>query len=103
MGALRTGEIAVEGIDLNYLAIDAPREIFDRMGGTAEFDAAEFSASEFIGRMARHDRTFAALPGFPSRVFRHSYIYVNRRAGIKAPKDLAGKRVGAGLYTQTAA
>jgi 4,5-dihydroxyphthalate decarboxylase len=103
MGALRTGEIAVEGIDLNYLAIEAPREIFDRMGGTAEFDAAEFSASEFIGRMARHDRTFVALPVFPSRVFRHSYIYVNRRAGIKAPKDLAGKRVGAGLYTQTAA
>lgn len=103
MDALRTGEVAVEGIDLNYLAIESPREIFDRMGGAAEFDAAEFSASEFIGRMARGDRTFVALPVFPSRVFRHSYIYINRRAGIASPKQLEGKYVGTALYTQTAA
>ena len=103
MDALRTGEVAVEGIDLNYLAIEWPREIFDRMGGAAEFDAAEFSASEFVGRMARGDRTLVALPVFPSRVFRHSYIYVNRRAGIATPKQLEGKRVGTALYTQTAA
>ncbi len=103
MEALRTGEIAVEGVDLNYLAIEAPREIFDRMGGGEEFDAAEFSASEFIGRTARGDRAFVALPVFPSRVFRHGYIYVNRRAGIRTPKDLEGKRVGTALYTQTAA
>jgi len=103
MEALRSGEVAVEGVDLNYLAIEAPREIFDRMGGTAEFDAAEFSASEFIGRMARGDRTLVALPVFPSRVFRHSYIYENRRGGIASPKDLEGKRVGTALYTQTAA
>jgi len=103
MDALRSGEVAVEGVDLNYLAIEAPREIFDRMGGAAEFDAAEFSASEFIGRMARGDRTFVALPVFPSRVFRHSYIYVNRRAGIASPKQLEGRRVGTALYTQTAA
>jgi 4,5-dihydroxyphthalate decarboxylase len=103
MEALRSGEITVEGVDLNYLAIEAPREIFDRMGGRAEFDVAEFSASEFIGRMARGDQTLVALPVFPSRVFRHSHIYVNRRAGIAVPKDLEGKRVGTALYTQTAA
>jgi 4,5-dihydroxyphthalate decarboxylase len=103
MEALRTGEVTVEGVDLNYLGIEAPREIFDRMGGAEEFDAAEFSASEFIGRMARGDRALVALPVFPSRVFRHGYIYVNRRAGIRTPKDLEGKRVGTALYTQTAA
>jgi 4,5-dihydroxyphthalate decarboxylase len=101
--ALRTGDVAVEGIDLNYIAIDQPREIFDRMGGGQEFDAAEFSSSEYISRFARGDRAFVALPVFPSRVFRHSYIYVNRRAGIKTPKDLEHRRVGVGLYTQTAA
>ena len=46
--ALRTGDVAVEGIDLNFLAIETPREIFDRMGGRQEFDVAEFSSSEFI-------------------------------------------------------
>ena len=103
MEALRTGDVTIEGIDLNYVAIENPREIFDRMGGGHEFDAAEFSSSEFIGRMARGNCPFVAIPVFPSRVFRHSYIYVNRKSGIRSPKDLEGKRVGVALYTQTAA
>ena len=103
MAALRTGDVAVEGIDLNYVAIDSPREIFDRMGNGLEFDVAEFSASEFISRFARGDCPLVAIPVFPSRVFRHSHIYINRHSGIKTPKDLEHKRVGVALYTQTAA
>jgi 4,5-dihydroxyphthalate decarboxylase len=103
MAALRAGDVAVEGIDLNYLAIDEPREIFDRMGGRQEFDVAEFSSSEYISRLARGDQAFVALPVFPSRLFRHGFIYVNRHAGIKTPKNLEHRRVGVGLYTQTAA
>jgi len=103
MAALRTGDVTVEGIDLNYIAIDSPREIFDRMGARQEFDIAEFSSSEFIGRFSCGDCPFVALPVFPSRVFRHGYIYVNRRSGIKVPKDLEHRRVGVALYTQTAA
>jgi 4,5-dihydroxyphthalate decarboxylase len=101
--ALRTGEVAVEGIDLNFLAIEAPREIFDRMGGRQEFDVAEFSSSEFISRLARGGCPFVALPVFPARVFRHGYIYVNRNSGIRTAQDLAGKRIGVPLYTMTAA
>jgi 4,5-dihydroxyphthalate decarboxylase len=73
------------------------------MGGKQEFDAAEFSSSEFISRLGRGDDTFVALPVFPSRVFRHGYIYINRHAGIREPKDIAGKRVGVPVYTMTAA
>ncbi len=101
--ALRTGDVAVEDIDLDFLAIGNPREIFDRMGGKQEFDLAEFSSSEFISRKARGDCPFVALPVFPARVFRHGYIYVNRKAGIRTPKDIEGKRVGVALYTMTAA
>jgi 4,5-dihydroxyphthalate decarboxylase len=101
--ALRTGDVGVEGIDLNFLAIEAPREIFDRMGGRQEFDVAEFSSSEFISRLARGGCPFVALPVFPSRVFRHGYIYINRNSGIAKPQDLAGRRIGVPLYTMTAA
>jgi len=45
---------------------------------------------------------FVALPVFASRIFRHGFIVVNRRF-VSAPKDLAGKRIGVPLYTQTAA
>jgi 4,5-dihydroxyphthalate decarboxylase len=101
--ALRTGDVQPEGIDLRMLMFPAGREIFDRMVGAREFDIAELSSSEFISLMGRGDCPFVALPVFPSRVFRHGYIFVNTRAGIRAPKDLEGKRVGVPLYTQTAA
>ncbi len=103
MLALYTGEVQPDGIDLNFIAIDSPREIFDRMGGGLEFDASEMSSSEFISRMSAGRCPFVALPVFPSRAFRHGFICVNRKAGIKTPKDLEGKRVGVPLYTMTAA
>src|SRR6266567_4498823 len=68
--ALRTGDVNVEDIDLDFQAIQNPREIFDRMGGRQEFDVSEFSASEFVSRLARGNCPFVALPVFPSRVFR---------------------------------
>jgi 4,5-dihydroxyphthalate decarboxylase len=100
---LYTGEVKAEGIALNYLAIDDPRQIFDRLAGGDEFDAAEFSSSEFVSRYCAGDRTFVAIPVFPSRVFRHGFITVNRNKGIRTPKDLEGKRIGVPLYTMTAA
>jgi 4,5-dihydroxyphthalate decarboxylase len=101
--ALRTGDVKVDGIDVDFILISNPREIFDRMGGKQEFDVSEFSSSEYISRLGRGDRSFVAIPVFPSRVFRHGYIYINRKAGIREPKDIAGKRVGVPVYTMTAA
>ncbi len=101
--ALRTGDVTIEDIDLKYIPIDAPREIFDRMVGRREFDLSELSSSEFISMTGRGDCPFVALPVFPSRVFRHGFIFINKRAGIGSPKDLEGKRIGVPLYTQTAA
>ncbi len=91
-----------EGIDLNFVANDSPRDIFDRMGTKQEFDIAEFSSSEFIVRYAAGNSPLVAIPVFPSRVFRHGFICINRHSGIRAPKDLEGRRVGVELYTSTA-
>ena len=102
MEAIREGAFR-RGLDLNCITLKSGRDVFDRMVGGQEFDVAELSASEFISLMGRGDCPFVALPVFPSRVFRHGYIFVNTRSGIRAPKDLEGKRVGLPLYTQTAA
>ena len=95
--------VTVEGVDLTCLTLKSGRDVFDRMVGGQEFDVAELSASEFVSLAGTGNNPFVALPVFPSRVFRHGYIFVNTRAGIRSPKDLEGKRVGVPLYTQTAA
>jgi 4,5-dihydroxyphthalate decarboxylase len=103
MEAIREGLVPIEGVDLTCLTLRSGRDVFDRMVGGQEFDIAELSASEFVSLQGRGNNPFVALPVFPSRVFRHGYIFINRRSGIRSPKDLEGKRIGVPLYTQTAA
>jgi 4,5-dihydroxyphthalate decarboxylase len=101
--AIRDGDVAVEGVELNCITLKSGRDVFDRMVGGREFDVAELSASEYTSLHGAGDCPFVAIPVFPSRVFRHGYIFVNTRCGIRRPKDLEGRRVGLPLYTQTAA
>src|SRR6266853_3304887 len=103
MQPIYTGEVPVDGIDLNFIRIEQPRPIFDRMSGGQEFDVAEYSSSEYVQRYANKKCPFVAIPVFPSRCFRHSFIGINTRSGIKTAKDLEGKRIGVALYTMTAA
>jgi 4,5-dihydroxyphthalate decarboxylase len=103
MEAIREGLVGIEGVDLTCLTLKSGRDVFDRMVGGQEFDVAELSASEFISLAGKGDSPFVALPVFPSRVFRHGYVFVNARSGIRSAKDLEGRRVGVPLYTQTAA
>jgi 4,5-dihydroxyphthalate decarboxylase len=72
------------------------------MAGGHEFDACEMSASEYICQYAAGERHFVAIPVFPSRAFRHSFVAVNSDR-IQKPTDLNGKRIGVQLYTMTAA
>jgi 4,5-dihydroxyphthalate decarboxylase len=101
--AIREGSVAVEGVELVCLTLKSGRDIFDRMVGGREFDVSELSAAEYISLFGRGNCPFVALPVFPSRVFRHGYIFINARSKIASPKDLEGRRVGLPVYTQTAA
>jgi 4,5-dihydroxyphthalate decarboxylase len=101
--ALRSGLIKPEGIDLTYVAIQSPPELFARMLAGNAFHVSEMSMAHSLIRRAKGDFPFVALPVFPSRMFRHGYIFVNTRAGIREPKDLEGRRIGVPEYGQTAA
>lgn len=100
--ALLEGRVRPDGIDVNYLNIPI-EETFFRMLRHREFDAAEMSLSSYVLSLFHPDRPFIAIPVFPSRVFRHSCIYVHTASGIKAPGDLVGKKVGIPEYQMTAA
>jgi 4,5-dihydroxyphthalate decarboxylase len=103
MHALYTGDVKPAGIDLTFMRIDDPRQIFDRMGGGLEFDASEMSLSEHVTKLIAGNSPFVALPVPISRVFRHQFVFINKKSGIKHPKDLEGRKVGVPLYVQTAA
>jgi len=100
---LYTGAVRIPGVRLNFLPNADHRQVFDRMENRQEFDVSELSFSDFL-TLASRDRHFplVALPVFPSRVFRHGFIFVNRRASIRRPKDLEGRRVGIPRWGETA-
>jgi 4,5-dihydroxyphthalate decarboxylase len=102
MEALAQGLVQPEGIDLRYLAIQSPPEIFARMIKTQSFDVAEMSLAHYSIMRTRGQFPFVAIPVFPSRLFRHGFIFVNRNAGIAEPRGLEGRRVGVQEYRQTA-
>lgn len=99
--ALMDGSVQPDGIDLNYLNMPV-EETFFRMARFREFDVAEMSLSSYAVSLSKPERPFIAIPVFPSRFFRHSCIYINADAGIRAPKDLIGKRIGTPEYQMTA-
>jgi 4,5-dihydroxyphthalate decarboxylase len=52
---------------------------------------------------SRDDERYVGLPIFPSRSFRHGYIFVNTSSGITSLEQLRDRRVGVTEYQQTAA
>jgi 4,5-dihydroxyphthalate decarboxylase len=99
--ALADGRVKPDGISLNYLPLPV-EETFFRMARHREFDASELSLSSYSVSLSRENPPFIAIPVFPSRMFRHSGVFVSARSGIREPRDLVGKRVGVPEYQLTA-
>lgn len=100
--ALIDGKVKPEGIelDVHVNSHDPSRQKDAREG---KFDVVEFYTGLYIGDLPDKTLGFTAVPIFVKRMFRHSYIYVNRRSGIKFPVDLNGKRVGIQTWFTTTA
>jgi 4,5-dihydroxyphthalate decarboxylase len=68
-----------------------------------EYDVSEMSLGELIYYTSRGNADFIAIPVFPSRMFRHGFIFCRRDSGIEKPADLNGKKIGFLRWVQTAA
>ena len=99
---LADGTVPVDGVDLTVLRLPV-EEMFYRFIMHGEFDVSEVSLAKMAAFASQDDRRFVPLPVFPSRVFRHSSIFVRSNGRIERPEDLAGKRVGVPEWAQTAA
>ena len=99
--AIIRGALRVPGINLKVNEINDVVKMFSGMF-KGEYDVAEMSLAEMIYYLTRDRCDFIGIPVFPSRLFRHSFMLCNRRAGIRWPEDLTGKNIGGLRWVQTA-
>jgi len=69
---------------------------------SANGKVSEMSMGKVVSLRSQGDDGFAAIPVFPSRVFRHSMIYVREGGEARGAEQLKGKRIGVPEWAQTA-
>jgi 4,5-dihydroxyphthalate decarboxylase len=99
---LATGAVRPNGIDLHVVHLPV-EELFHRFIHFREWHVSEMSFAKYVAMISQGDDSLVGLPVFPSRVFRHSSIYVRKGTRLASLADLRGKRVGLPEWAQTAA
>ena len=66
-----------------------------------KYDSGEFSLANYLALKSRGE-PLMAIPVFPNRKFRHSYIFVREDSPFNEPAQLKGKRVGIPGWLNTA-
>jgi 4,5-dihydroxyphthalate decarboxylase len=100
------GSVSIDGVDLNVLLVGQSEPLkhgvdrHERMLQKGEFDVCELSLSSYLMARSR-GMPFIAIPVFPRRLFSMSQMWVRADAGIAAPKDLIGRKVGLSTFQTT--
>jgi 4,5-dihydroxyphthalate decarboxylase len=98
---LVTGRVRPEAIDLMFSEL-SPEEMFFRFTKYREWDVSELSFGKYVALLSRGETGLTAIPVFPSRVFRHSSLYVRKESSATTLADLAGSTIGIPEWAQTA-
>jgi len=98
--ALKSGAVPIKGVDADFVQVVPIIGAFRRMVRDLEFDVCEMAPTTYMIARAL-GAPFIALPIFLMRRFHHGGFVVRPDAGIKAPKDLEGKKVGVRAYSVT--
>jgi 4,5-dihydroxyphthalate decarboxylase len=96
------GTVKPKDIDLQ-VTVNADDDLRQAQGVAGMFDVVELYTGRYIADLPYRTLGFTAIPIFVKRMFRHSYIYINKRSNIGKPSDLNGKRVGVQTWFTTAA
>jgi len=65
-----------------------------------KYDTGEFSLANYCALKSR-GAPFMAIPAFPKRKFRQSYIFVPEGSPLKEPAELKGKKIGIPSWLNT--
>ena len=94
------GTTPPQGIDLVVLTMASPERHW-RMTKGQEFDVCEFSMASYLASREA-GLPFTAIPAFPHRRFRHSFMVVNATRASPSRATSRGKRVGLRTWQTTA-
>jgi 4,5-dihydroxyphthalate decarboxylase len=98
--ALKSGAVPLEGVEPNFIEVKPIIGAFRRMVRDVEFDVCEMAPTTYMIARAL-GAPFIAIPVVVMRRFHHGGFVVRPDSGIKVPKDLEGKKVGARAYSVT--
>src|SRR5437016_8077858 len=97
---LLDGRVKIEGVENLVYTISDPSVTFWRQLNFGEFEISEMSMSSYL--IAKDQGAdMVMIPVYPTRRWFHTELMMHEDAGIKAPSDLAGKRLGVPEYQQT--
>jgi len=95
-------QLSIPGVEFDITETEDVPGMFAGMF-TGRYDVSEMSLGELIYYTSRGKADFIAIPVFPSRMFRHGFIFCRKAAGINKPEDLNGRKIGFLRWVQTAA
>jgi 4,5-dihydroxyphthalate decarboxylase len=95
-------QMRIPGFELDITETEDVPAMFAGMF-KGEYDVSEMSLGELIYYTSRDQADFVAIPVFPSRIFRHGFIFCRKASGINSPAELSGKKIGFPRWVQTAA
>lgn len=93
-------KIPIDGAELDFLKVEPAIAAYRRMVRDVEFDLCELAPTTYCIARA-YGCPFKALPIFLTRSFHHEGFVVRDDSGIRAPKDLEGRKVGVRAYSVT--
>ena len=76
------------------IEITETEDVAGMFGGMfkGRYDVSEMSLGELIYYISRGKADFVGIPVFPSRMFRHGFIFCRKALAIKSPTELSGKK-----------
>ena len=87
------GQIGIPGFDLDIIEMEDVPAMFAGMF-QGKYDVSEMSLGELIYYTSRDRADFVAIPVFPSRMFRHGFIFCRKALDINKPNGVEREERG---------
>src|SRR6266702_371823 len=96
------GQAGISGFDFDIIETEDVPAMFAGMF-KGKYDVSEMSLGELIYYTSRERAEFVAIPVFPSRMFRHGFIFCRKALDIKNTTELKLKKIVLLRWVHTAA